>query len=51
MLLVIHGGTIRALLAHAEGVPLPGFARSRPPLANGSLASVALGADGFRRLD
>jgi broad specificity phosphatase PhoE len=51
ILLVIHGGTIRALLAHADGVPLPGFGRSRPPLDNGSLAAVALGDDGFRRLD
>lgn len=47
VLLVIHGGTIRALLAHAEGVPLDEF-RRRPwaELGNGSLSEIALGNGG-----
>jgi broad specificity phosphatase PhoE len=51
VLVVAHGGVIRALLAHAEGVPLPEFRRTRPALENGGLASIARGNGGWRRLD
>jgi broad specificity phosphatase PhoE len=51
ILVVIHGGTIRALLAHAEGLPLREFRRTRPALGNGALATIARENGGWRRLD
>jgi probable phosphoglycerate mutase len=51
LLLVGHGGTIRALLAHAEGTELAEFRRTRPAPANGSLAVIAVEDGIFRRLE
>jgi broad specificity phosphatase PhoE len=51
VLLVVHGGVIRALLAHAEEIPLPEFRRSRPGLVNGGLATIARENGGWRRID
>jgi broad specificity phosphatase PhoE len=51
VLVVAHGGTIRALLAHAERLPLPEFRRTRPALGNGALAAIARENGGWRRLD
>ena len=51
LLLVGHGGTIRALLAHAEGVDLTEVRLTRPPPANGSLAVIAVEDGVFRRLE
>jgi broad specificity phosphatase PhoE len=51
LLLIGHGGTIRALLAHAEGVELAEFRRTRPAPANGSLAVIAVEDRIFRRIE
>jgi broad specificity phosphatase PhoE len=51
LLLVGHGGTIRALLAHAEGVALTELRLTRPPPANGSLAVIAVEDGIFSRLE
>jgi probable phosphoglycerate mutase len=51
VLCVLHGGVIRALLAHAEGVELGEYRRRvRGPL-NGSVAGIAVGGGVFRRID
>jgi probable phosphoglycerate mutase len=42
VLCVSHGGPVRAALAHADGVDLAEYRRSRPEPANGSLAELAV---------
>jgi broad specificity phosphatase PhoE len=51
VLCVLHGGAIRALLAHAAGVDLPGYRLSNPGPVNGSVARIAVEAGSFRRID
>jgi broad specificity phosphatase PhoE len=51
ILLVGHGGTMRALMAHAAGVPFPEFRRKHRGVRNGSLSRVAVEAGIFRPLD
>jgi len=51
ILLVGHGGTMRALMAHAAGVPFPEFRRTHRGIRNGSLSRVAVEAGIFRPLD
>ena len=40
VLCVLHGGTIRALLAHAEGIDLSEWRRTRRGPANGAVATI-----------
>jgi broad specificity phosphatase PhoE len=42
VLCVLHGGTIRALLAHAEGVDLGEWRRTRRGPANGAVATISV---------
>lgn len=51
ILVVAHGACLRALLAHAEGVELGEFRRTRPALENGSLATVVVEDGTLRRID
>jgi broad specificity phosphatase PhoE len=51
VLLVIHGGTMRALLAAAEGIDFAEFRRTRPGFDNGSLVSIAVEEGVLTRLD
>jgi probable phosphoglycerate mutase len=51
VLVVAHGAALRALLAHAENVDLGEFRRNRPPIENGSLATIAVEDGRVRRLD
>ncbi len=48
VLCVLHGGTIRALLAKAEGVDLGEWRRTRRGPANGAVAAIAVEDGGFR---
>jgi len=48
VLCVLHGGTIRALLAHAEGIDLGEWRRTRSGPANGSVASISVENGAFR---
>jgi probable phosphoglycerate mutase len=48
VLCVLHGGTIRALLAHSEDVDLGEWRRTRRGPANGSLATIVIEAGVFR---
>ena len=48
VLLVIHGGTMRALLAAAEKIDFAEFRRTRPGFDNGTLVSIVV-ADGELR--
>ena len=51
ILAVIHGGTMRALLAAAEGVDFAEFRRTRGGFENGSFASIAVEDGNLTRLD
>jgi probable phosphoglycerate mutase len=51
VLCVLHGGTIRALLAHAAGVDLAEHRRTHPGPVNGSVARIAVENGIFRRID
>jgi probable phosphoglycerate mutase len=51
VLCVLHGGVIRALLAHAEGVELGEYRRTVRGPVNGSVAAIAVGDGVFRRID
>jgi probable phosphoglycerate mutase len=48
VLCVLHGGTIRALLAHAEGIDLGEWRRTRRGPANGAVATIEVENDTFR---
>ena len=50
LLVVTHGGPIRAALARAEGIGHSEARRSGPPLANCCLASFSVGDEDFRRI-
>ena len=49
VLCVLHGGTIRALLAHAEGLDLGEYRRTRRGPANGEVAAIEVDGASFRR--
>jgi 2,3-bisphosphoglycerate-dependent phosphoglycerate mutase len=51
VLLVIHGGTMRALAAAAEGIDFAEFRRTRPGFDNGSVVSIAIEKGVLTRLD
>ncbi|MBV8064491.1 MAG: histidine phosphatase family protein [Actinobacteria bacterium] len=51
VLCVLHGGVIRALLAHAEGVDLQAFRRTNRGPANGTVARIAVEDLTFSRID
>jgi broad specificity phosphatase PhoE len=51
ILIVGHGAALRALLAHAEGVDLGEFRRTRPPVENGALVSIVAENGSLRRID
>ena len=51
VLCILHGGVIRALLAHAAGVELPEYRRSYRGPVNGGVARIAVEEGTFRRID
>jgi broad specificity phosphatase PhoE len=51
VLCVLHGGVIRALLAHAEGVELARYRVTRRGPVNGGLSRIAVQDGVFRRID
>jgi broad specificity phosphatase PhoE len=51
VLCVLHGGVIRALLAHASGAELSEFRRAVPGPVNGGVAKIAVEGGTFRRVD
>jgi broad specificity phosphatase PhoE len=51
ILIVGHGGTIRALRAEAEGVTLAEYRRASPPLRNAEVIRIAVEQGIFRPLD
>ena len=51
ILCVLHGGVIRALLAHAASMPLDEYRRTRRGPANGSVSRIAVEDGRFRRID
>ena len=51
VLFVLHGGVIRALLAHAAGIELGEYRRTQRGPVNGGVARIAIGAAGFTRID
>jgi len=51
VLCVLHGGVIRALLAHADGADLRSFRAQNHRPANGSVARIAVESGFFRRID
>jgi phosphoserine phosphatase len=51
VLCVLHGGVIRALLAHAAGVDLAEYRRTQRAPVNGSVARIAVEDGAFRRID
>jgi broad specificity phosphatase PhoE len=51
VLVVGHGGTIRALRAHVAGVTIAEHRRSLGPIGNCEVYRVVLGDDGFRPVD
>jgi len=51
ILLVGHGGTMRALMAHAAGVPFPEYRRTHRGIRNGSVSRIDVEAGMFRPLD
>lgn len=51
VLTVLHGGTIRALLALAEGIDFSEFRRNRPGMENAGTAMIAVRDGSVRRLD
>jgi 2,3-bisphosphoglycerate-dependent phosphoglycerate mutase len=48
VLLVSHGGPIRAIQAAADGMAINDYRRLRPVEPNARLSSVAVGDDGLR---
>jgi broad specificity phosphatase PhoE len=48
VLCVLHGGTIRALLAQAEGIDLGEWRRTRRGPANGAIATISVENGAFR---
>lgn len=46
-----HGGTIRALMARAAGIPFPEYRRTHRGVRNGSLSRIAVEAGILRPLD
>jgi broad specificity phosphatase PhoE len=50
VLCVLHGGPIRALLAHADGVALREYRLSNRAPVNGSVARIAVEGGKFRRI-
>ena len=51
VLVVTHGGPIRAALAHVEGISHSEARRSGPALGNCVVAGLALEDGEFRRID
>jgi probable phosphoglycerate mutase len=51
ILYVGHGGTIRAVLAHARGISYPAYRQLHPAVANCSVHRVAVRNGRFRALD
>ena len=51
VLLVIHGGTMRALLAAAEGMEFSEYRRTHGGIDNGSLVSIAVENGELTRID
>jgi broad specificity phosphatase PhoE len=51
VLCVLHGGVIRALLAHAQGLDLGEYRRTVRGPVNGAVARIAVGDGVFRRID
>jgi broad specificity phosphatase PhoE len=51
VLCVLHGGVIRALLAHAGGVELGEYRRAARGPVNGAVARIAVEGGVFRRID
>jgi broad specificity phosphatase PhoE len=51
VLCVLHGGVIRALLAHAEGADLREYRRQNRGPANGTVARIAVEGGTFSRID
>jgi broad specificity phosphatase PhoE len=51
VLCVLHGGVIRALLAHAAGIELREYRRSYRGPVNGGVARIAVEGGTFRRID
>ena len=51
LLCVLHGGVIRALLAHAAGVELGEYRRTERGPVNGAVAGIAVQGPVFRRID
>ena len=50
-LIVGHGGTIRALRAEADGMPLADYRRTSPPVRNASIVRIAVEQGIFSSLD
>ena len=51
ILCVLHGGVIRALLAHAASMPLEAYRRTRRGPENGSVSTIGVEDGTFRRID
>ena len=51
VLCVLHGGVMRALLAHAEGADLRAFRLQNRGPANGTVARIAVESGAFSRID
>jgi broad specificity phosphatase PhoE len=51
ILLVGHGGTMRALMARAAGIPFPEYRRTHRGIRNGSVSRIAVEAGILRPLD
>ena len=51
VLCVLHGGVIRALLAHAAATELGEYRRTQRGPVNGSVVRIAIGAAGLSRID
>jgi broad specificity phosphatase PhoE len=51
ILCVLHGGVMRALLAHASAMPLGEYRRTQPGPANGTVSRIAVEEGAFRRID
>ena len=51
ILCILHGGVIRALLAHAAEMPLDDYRRTQRGPANGTVSRIAVEDGAFRRID
>jgi broad specificity phosphatase PhoE len=51
LLCVLHGGPIRAVLAHTAGIDLGEYRRVAPDPANGTVSRIAVEDGAFRRID